>query len=51
MNTKKYWEILKAKKRINNEAQKQIEKFINSDFWSRILKAIKDKEKELKKTN
>jgi hypothetical protein len=36
------------KKEINKLAQKGIEKFINSDFWKRILKSIKQKEKLLK---
>lgn len=38
---------MKGKTRINNEAKKQIKLFINSDFWKKILKPIKLKEKKL----
>mgnify|MGYP000273977970 CR=1 FL=1 len=38
---------MKGKHNTNKEARKQIEKFINSDFWKRILQAIKEKEKNL----
>jgi len=36
-----------GKKEINKLANKQIEKFINSEFWKRILRIIKDKERHL----
>jgi len=35
------------KHKINKIAQQNIEKFINTDFWKRILKPINDKENEL----
>jgi len=41
---------IKGKHKINKQAKEQVEKFINSEFWKRILKAIKGKEKSLEKT-
>ena len=38
---------IKGKHKINKQAKKQIEKFINSEFWNRILDPIKEKEKDL----
>jgi len=38
------------KHEINKLAKQNIEKFINSDFWKRIINPIKDKERELKAT-
>jgi hypothetical protein len=40
-------DIICGKHRLNELAIKNIKKFINSDFWKRILKVIKDKENEL----
>lgn len=40
---------IKGKHKINKQAKKQIEKFINSEFWKRILKPINDKEQDLEK--
>ncbi len=37
----------KTKKQKNKIAIEKIEKFINSEFWKRILKPIKEKEEEL----
>jgi len=37
-----------GKHKINKLAILKIDKFVNSDFWKRILKPIKDKEMELK---
>ena len=37
---------IKSKHQLNQQAKKQVEKFINSDFWQRILRPIKDKEEE-----
>ena len=36
-----------GKHRLNQEAKKQVDKFINSDFWKRTLTPIKNKEKNL----
>ena len=41
----------KGKRKINKLAKEKINKFINSEFWNRILKPIKNKEIELKKLN
>ncbi|MFA6533461.1 MAG: hypothetical protein WCT22_05745 [Patescibacteria group bacterium] len=38
-----------GKHRINKIAREKIVEFKNSDFWNRILKHIKDKERELEK--
>lgn len=35
---------MKGKKTIYKEAKRQIEKFINSEFWKRILEPIKEQE-------
>lgn len=37
----------KGKHKLNKIAKQEVEKFINSDFWKRILKSIKNKEREL----
>jgi hypothetical protein len=37
----------RGKARLNNEAKKNIKKFINSGIWKKILKVIKDCEKYL----
>lgn len=37
-----------GKHKLNQKAKEKIKEFINSDFWERILKPIKDKEQELK---
>jgi len=52
MNTKwffgKNWnKPAKVKHQLNKIAKKEVEKFINSRFWKRILTPIKNKEKEL----
>lgn len=39
-----------SKHKINEVAKKQIAKFINSPFWNKILKPIKDCEKKLEST-
>ncbi len=39
---------INSKHRINQQAKRQITKFINSKFWKRILKPIKEKEQNLK---
>lgn len=48
-----YRKVLKghelSKRRINNLATKQVERFINSGYWKKFLKIIKDKESELEK--
>lgn len=36
------------KHELNQAAKQESEKFINSDFWKKILKSIKDKEEEFK---
>lgn len=33
-----------SKRRVNNLASKQVEKFINSEYWGKLLRIIKDKE-------
>lgn len=38
----------KGKHKINKVAKEQIEKFINSSYWRKIIEPIKDKEKEIK---
>lgn len=38
-----------GKHKLNKAAKQNVKKFINSAFWKKILKAIKDKEIELKK--
>lgn len=38
---------MKGKHKLNQQVKKQIDKFINSDFWRKILKPIKDREKTL----
>lgn len=38
-----------GKKEINNLAQKHTEKFINSAYWNKLLRIIKEREKELEK--
>lgn len=38
---------IRGKHKLNQQARKQVDKFINSDFWQRILKPIKDKEEIL----
>jgi len=40
-------ELKCRKSKLNKIARKSVNKFINSDFWRRILKPIKDKELEL----
>ena len=35
------------KHKLNKLVKQKIKKFINSDFWKRILEPIKEKEKEL----
>lgn len=45
---KKYEKLSKHK--INKVAREQIDKFINSPFWKKILKPIKDCEKALEST-
>lgn len=40
--------ISKCKYRLNELAKRKINKFINSDFWKRVLEPIIKKEKELK---
>jgi len=37
----------RGKNKLNRAARKKVKEFINSDFWKRILKPIKDKEQEL----
>lgn len=39
----------KGKHKLNKLAKQKVAKFINSNFWKRILKPIKDKERELDK--
>lgn len=39
-----------GKHKLNQKAKEKIEKFINSDFWERILKPIRNKEQELKQS-
>lgn len=39
----------KSKHRLNKVAREKIKDFINSSYWKRILKLIKEKEKELPK--
>jgi len=39
----------KGKHKLNKLARQKIKEFINSSFWKRILKSIKDKERELDK--
>jgi hypothetical protein len=36
-----------TKHKLNKKAKKEIKKFINSDYWNRILKPIKNEEKKL----
>jgi hypothetical protein len=38
---------IKGKHKTNQQAKKQIKKFINSEFWQRILKPIKEREQNL----
>lgn len=38
---------IEGKHKINQKANKEVYKFINSNFWKRILKSIKDKENSL----
>ena len=38
-----------GKHKLNKIARQKIQEFKNSDFWKRILKPIKDKERELEK--
>jgi len=40
-----------SKHKLNKFAREKIAEFINSDFWKRILKPVKDKEQELEKNN
>lgn len=40
---------IKGKHETNRQAKKQIKKFINSEFWKRILEPIKEKEESLLK--
>lgn len=40
-----------SKRKLNKLAKEKINKFINSDFWKRILAPIKNKEGELNKLN
>lgn len=40
-------DVFKSKQKINAEAIKQINKFINSKYWKKIIKCIKDRENEL----
>ena len=42
-------ELKCGKSKLNTVARKSVKKFINSDFWKRILQPIKDKEFELDK--
>jgi hypothetical protein len=44
-------DIKRGKHGLNREAQKNVDKFINSDFWKKILKPIKEKEKVFPKKN
>lgn len=37
----------KSKHKLNNLAKQKVNKFINSSFWKRILKPIKEKEQKL----
>ncbi|MFH1048529.1 MAG: hypothetical protein V1732_02600 [Patescibacteria group bacterium] len=37
-----------SKHKSNQNAKQKVKEFINSDFWKKILKPIKDKERELK---
>jgi len=44
-------EINIGKRLLNKKAKAEIRKFINSNFWNRILEAIKKKEEDLLKEN
>jgi hypothetical protein len=44
-------ENFRSKRKLNKLAKEKIDKFVNSNFWNRILTPIKNKEAELKKLN
>jgi uncharacterized protein YdiU (UPF0061 family) len=45
LNKDKYKQ--KSKKKINKIAKENIKKFVNSDFWNKIINSIKNREREL----
>lgn len=40
-------EQYRNKRKLNKLAKQKVDEFINSGFWNRILKPLKDKEREL----